>query len=91
MIYMVEMAPIDLHRRVEWDAWYLAHMKTLISIQSIHVKYGATIWMSGPTSRSDDENGACFGSGACGRCKNSPRSTGLCTTTSTRSATSQSR
>src|ERR1035437_436470 len=41
-----------------------------------------------PTSRSDDENGAGFGSGACGRCKNSRRSTGLCTTTSTRSATS---
>jgi len=35
MIYMVEMALIDLSRRVEWDAWYLAHMKKLISIPGI--------------------------------------------------------
>jgi hypothetical protein len=35
MIYMVEMALIDLHRRVEWDAWYLAHMRMLISIPGI--------------------------------------------------------
>lgn len=35
MIYMVEMALIDLGRRVEWDAWYLAHMKMLISIPGI--------------------------------------------------------
>lgn len=36
MIYMVEMALIDLHRRVEWDAWYLGHMHKLISIPGIH-------------------------------------------------------
>ena len=35
MIYMVEMALIDLPRRVEWDAWYLSHMKKLISIPGI--------------------------------------------------------
>jgi hypothetical protein len=35
MIYMVEMALIDLGRRVEWDAWYLSHMKKLISIPGI--------------------------------------------------------
>lgn len=35
MIYMVEMALIDLSRRVEWDAWYLSHMKLLISIPGI--------------------------------------------------------
>jgi hypothetical protein len=35
MIYMVEMALIDLDRRVDWDAWYLAHMKKLISIPGI--------------------------------------------------------
>ncbi len=35
MIYMVEMALIDLHRRVEWDAWYLSHMRKLISIPGI--------------------------------------------------------
>jgi len=35
MIYMVEMALIDLSRRVEWDAWYLSHMKMLISIPGI--------------------------------------------------------
>ena len=35
MIYMVEMALIDLDRRVEWDTWYLAHMKKLISIPGI--------------------------------------------------------
>jgi hypothetical protein len=35
MIYMVEMALIDTHRRVEWDAWYLEHMKKLISIPGI--------------------------------------------------------
>jgi hypothetical protein len=35
MIYMVEMALIDLARRVEWDAWYLDHMKKLISIPGI--------------------------------------------------------
>jgi hypothetical protein len=35
MIYMVEMALIDLARRVEWDAWYLGHMKKLISIPGI--------------------------------------------------------
>ena len=35
MIYMVEMALIDLDRRAEWDAWYLAHMRTLITIPGI--------------------------------------------------------
>ncbi len=35
MIYMVEMNLIDLSRRVEWDAWYLSHMKLLISIPGI--------------------------------------------------------
>ena len=35
MIYMVEMALIDLSQRVEWDAWYLSHMKMLISIPGI--------------------------------------------------------
>jgi hypothetical protein len=35
MIYMVEMGLIDLHRRAEWDVWYLEHMKTLISIPGI--------------------------------------------------------
>jgi hypothetical protein len=35
MIYMVEMALIDVARRVEWDAWYLSHMKKLISIPGI--------------------------------------------------------
>ena len=35
MIYMVEMALIDLHRRAEWDDWYLEHMKKLISIPGI--------------------------------------------------------
>jgi hypothetical protein len=35
MIYMVEMALIDLARRAEWDGWYLSHMKKLISIPGI--------------------------------------------------------
>jgi len=35
MIYMVEMALIDLDLRTEWDAWYLSHMKLLISIPGI--------------------------------------------------------
>ena len=35
MIYMVEMALIDVARRAEWDAWYLSHMKKLISIPGI--------------------------------------------------------
>lgn len=35
MIYMVEMNLIDLSRRVEWDAWYLSHMRMLISIPGI--------------------------------------------------------
>ena len=35
MIYMVEMALIDLGRRAEWDAWYLSHMRKLISIPGI--------------------------------------------------------
>jgi hypothetical protein len=36
MIYMVEMALIDVSRRAEWDDWYLSHMKKLISIPGIH-------------------------------------------------------
>ena len=35
MIYMVEMNLIDLSRRIEWDAWYLSHMRMLISIPGI--------------------------------------------------------
>ena len=35
MIYVVEMALIDLARRAEWDDWYLSHMKKLISIPGI--------------------------------------------------------
>lgn len=35
MIYMVEMALIDLGRRTEWDAWYLSHMRKLIAIPGI--------------------------------------------------------
>jgi hypothetical protein len=35
MIYMVEMALIDIARRAEWDDWYLSHMKRLISIPGI--------------------------------------------------------
>ena len=35
MIYMVEMALIDLSRRAAWDDWYLSHMKKLISIPGI--------------------------------------------------------
>jgi hypothetical protein len=35
MIYMVEMALIDVARRTEWDAWYLLHMRKLISIPGI--------------------------------------------------------
>jgi hypothetical protein len=35
MIYMVEMALIDLGRRAEWHAWYLSHMRKLISIPGI--------------------------------------------------------
>jgi hypothetical protein len=35
MIYMVEMALIDVARRAEWDEWYLSHMKKLISIPGI--------------------------------------------------------
>jgi hypothetical protein len=32
MIYMVEMALLDLPRRAEWDAWYVAHQHRLLSI-----------------------------------------------------------
>ena len=32
MIYMVEMALLDLARRAEWDAWYDAHQHRLLSI-----------------------------------------------------------
>ena len=32
MIYMVEMALLDTGRRVEWDAWYVAHQHRLLSI-----------------------------------------------------------
>ena len=32
MIYMVEMALLDTPRRVEWDAWYVAHQHRLLAI-----------------------------------------------------------
>jgi hypothetical protein len=32
MIYMVGMALLDTARRVEWDAWYVAHQHRLLSI-----------------------------------------------------------
>jgi hypothetical protein len=32
MIYMVEMALLDLPRRAEWDVWYVAHQRRLLSI-----------------------------------------------------------
>jgi hypothetical protein len=32
MIYMVEMALLDMARRAEWDAWYVAHQHRLLSI-----------------------------------------------------------
>ncbi len=35
MIYMVEMALVDLSRRAEWDAWYLDHMRMLIRVPGI--------------------------------------------------------
>ena len=35
MIYMVEMALLDVARRAEWDAWYVAHQKRLLSIPGI--------------------------------------------------------
>jgi hypothetical protein len=36
MIYMVEMALLDTARRVEWDAWYVAHQHRLLTIPGIH-------------------------------------------------------
>jgi hypothetical protein len=36
VIYMVEMALLDTARRVEWDAWYVAHQHRLLSIPGIH-------------------------------------------------------
>ena len=35
MIYMVEMALLDMARRVEWDAWYVEHQHRLLSIPGI--------------------------------------------------------
>jgi len=32
MIYMVEMALLDVARRAEWDAWYVAHQHRLLGI-----------------------------------------------------------
>jgi len=32
MIYMVEMALLETTRRVEWDAWYVAHQRRLLTI-----------------------------------------------------------
>ena len=32
MFYMVEMALLDPARRAEWDAWYVAHQRRLLSI-----------------------------------------------------------
>jgi hypothetical protein len=36
LIYMVEMALLDTARRAEWEAWYVAHQKTLLAIPGIH-------------------------------------------------------
>ena len=36
MIYMVEMDLIERARRVEWDAWYLAHTKMLLGMPGFH-------------------------------------------------------
>ncbi|HEV8438623.1 MAG TPA: hypothetical protein VGT40_11055 [Methylomirabilota bacterium] len=36
MIYMVEMALLDTARRPEWDAWYVAHQRRLLSIPGFH-------------------------------------------------------
>ena len=36
MIYMVEMALLEPARRVEWDAWYVAHQRRLLSIPGFH-------------------------------------------------------
>jgi len=36
VIYMVEMALLDTARRAEWEAWYVAHQHTLLSIPGIH-------------------------------------------------------
>ena len=36
MIYMVEQDLSDRSRRAGWDAWYLAHMRMLITIPGIH-------------------------------------------------------
>lgn len=38
MIYMVEMALADseLPRRAEWEAWYLAHQRMLLTIPGFH-------------------------------------------------------
>ena len=33
---MVEMALLDTARRAEWEAWYVAHQHTLLSIPGIH-------------------------------------------------------
>src|SRR5260370_7006561 len=35
MIYMVEMALLEPARRAEWDAWYVAHQRRLLSIPGI--------------------------------------------------------
>ena len=35
MIYMVEMRLLDTPRRAEWDAWYVAHQRRLLSIPGI--------------------------------------------------------
>ena len=32
MIYMVEMALLETARRAEWDTWYVAHQRRLLSI-----------------------------------------------------------
>jgi hypothetical protein len=36
MIYMVEMALLDLAHRAEWETWYTAHQHRLLSIPGIH-------------------------------------------------------
>jgi hypothetical protein len=36
VIYMVEMALLDIARRAEWEAWYVGHQHRLLSIPGIH-------------------------------------------------------
>jgi hypothetical protein len=36
VIYMVEMALLEIARRAEWEAWYVGHQHRLLSIPGIH-------------------------------------------------------